>query len=87
VAGSQTWRHRSEASKDARHPVLAADKNRALVLGSSVAAGDIPPVTWAFALEPAPGNTTQLLIRWRWQTPATFLDRLRINTCWSRSTS
>jgi hypothetical protein len=55
-------------------PVLLVEKNRALVLGSAAATAQIPPVTWAFVLEEAPGHTTRLLIRWRSQTPATLLE-------------
>ena len=55
-------------------PVLIVEKNRALVLGSAVGTGQVPPVTWAFILEEAPGHATRLLIRWRSQTPATLRD-------------
>ena len=55
-------------------PVIQVEKNRALVLGSAVTTGQVPPVTWAFVIEKAPGHATRLLIRWRSQTPATVRD-------------
>jgi hypothetical protein len=55
-------------------PVIQVEKNRALVLGSAVTTGQVPPVTWAFVLEEAPGHATRVLIRWRSQTPATLRD-------------
>ena len=55
-------------------PVLLVEKNRALVLGSAAGTAQVPPVTWAFVLEEAPGQATRLLIRWRSQTPATLRD-------------
>jgi hypothetical protein len=58
-------------------PVIQVEKNRALVLGSAVTTGQVPPVTWAFVLEEAPGHATRVLIRWRSQTPATLRDLVR----------
>jgi hypothetical protein len=55
-------------------PVILVEKNRALVLGSAVGTGQVPPVSWAFVIEEAPGHSTRLLIRWRSQTPATVRD-------------
>jgi hypothetical protein len=55
-------------------PVLLVEKDRALVLGSAAGTKGMPPVTWAFVLEKAPGNATRLVIRWRSQTPATLRD-------------
>jgi hypothetical protein len=47
-------------------PVAVVEKQRALILGGATSPDPrIPPVTWAFILEPAPGNATRLLIRWR----------------------
>jgi len=58
-------------------PVAIVEKNRALVLGGTgLPERHIPPVTWAFILEPAPGNGTRLLVRWRSHTPNTVYDLL-----------
>jgi hypothetical protein len=61
-------------------PVAVVEKQRALVLGGAAMPDPrIPPVTWAFILEPAPGNATRLLIRWRARPPdsiaGTILDK------------
>ncbi len=56
-------------------PVIIAEKNRALVLGGgAIPEHRIPPVSWAFVLEPAPGNAMRLIIRWRSHTPNTVYD-------------
>jgi hypothetical protein len=57
-------------------PVALAVRNRALVLGNPEATAQMPPVTWAFVLEPATGNSTRLLVRWRSKTPDTLSGRL-----------
>jgi len=56
-------------------PVTLVEQNRALVLGGDgIAERHIPPVTWAFVVEPAAHNSTRLLIRWRSRTPPTLYD-------------
>ena len=56
-------------------PVAIVETNRALVLGgAAIPERHIPPVTWAFLLEPAAGTATRLLIRWRSRTPRTIRD-------------
>lgn len=56
-------------------PVTIVEKNHALVLGGTgVPEQHIPVVSWAFILEPASGNSTRLLIRWRSHTPSTVRD-------------
>lgn len=56
-------------------PVILVEQNRALVLGvDGIPEHHMPPVTWAFVLEPAARNTTRLLIRWRSRTPRTLYD-------------
>ena len=56
-------------------PVSAVEKNRALVLGgNAIPEHRIPATTWAFVLEPADGNRTRLLIRWRSQTSRSLYD-------------
>ena len=56
-------------------PVAAVEKQRALILGGATSPDPrIPPVTWAFILEPAPGNATRLLIRWRARPPGSIAD-------------
>jgi hypothetical protein len=58
-------------------PVAVLEVNRALVLGGpGIPAQRIPPTSWAFVLEAAPGNASRLLVRWRSHTPHTFLDLL-----------
>jgi hypothetical protein len=56
-------------------PVAIVEANHALVLGGrGIPENHIPPVSWAFVLEPLAGNATRLLIRWRSQTPKTVYD-------------
>ena len=56
-------------------PVTIVDKSHALVLGGeSVPEQHLPSVSWAFVLEPMPGNATRLLIRWRSRMPNTVVD-------------
>lgn len=56
-------------------PVAIVEQNHALVLGGKGDPGyRIPPVSWAFVLEPVSGNATRLLVRWRSQTPMTVYD-------------
>jgi hypothetical protein len=58
-------------------PVAAVEKQRALILGGPNSPDPrIPPVTWAFVLEPAPGNTTRLLIRWRARPSVSLADTI-----------
>lgn len=58
-------------------PVAIVVTNRALVLGgTAIKERHIPPVTWAFVLEPAAGTATRLLVRWRSRTPPTIRDLL-----------
>jgi len=59
-------------------PVLVAERNRTLVLGIAEGSVDIPPLSWAFVLDPAPGNATRLLIRWR-SRPSHRLSDLLLN--------
>jgi hypothetical protein len=58
-------------------PVAAVENERALVLGGPHSPDPrIPPVTWAFILEPAPGNATRLLIRWRARPAESVADTI-----------
>lgn len=58
-------------------PIAILEPSHAMVLGSATPPDPrIPPVTWAFIVEPAPNNATRLLIRWRSQPPPTFLGTL-----------
>lgn len=58
-------------------PVMVVEKDRALVLGgNTIPEHRIPATTWAFVLEPADGNRTRLLIRWRSQTSRSLYDLL-----------
>lgn len=59
-------------------PVLAVERNRALVLGAAAGGSGVPPLSWAFVLEPAPGGSTRLLIRWR-SRPEDRLSDLVLN--------
>jgi hypothetical protein len=47
--------------------VSAIEPGRAIVL-----AGDDPPTTWGFILEPVDENTTRLIVRWRQDYEPTF---------------
>jgi hypothetical protein len=56
-------------------PVRVVEKDRALVLGgNAIPEQHIPATTWAFVLEPADGNRTRLLVRWRSQTSRSLYD-------------
>ena len=56
-------------------PVRAVEKDRALVLGgNAIPERRIPATTWAFVLEPADGNRTRLIVRWRSQTSRSLYD-------------
>ena len=58
-------------------PVTLVEPERALILGGMARTDrHIPPVTWAFVLERAPGNATRLLIRWRAQPSASITDQI-----------
>ena len=58
-------------------PVAIVKSNHFLVLGGKgVPELHVPPVSWAFVLEPVSGNATRLLIRWRSLTPKTVRDLL-----------
>ena len=56
-------------------PVTVVEKNRALVVGGKGSPEQhLPSVSWAFVLEPASGNATRLLIRWRSHTGSSVRD-------------
>jgi hypothetical protein len=58
-------------------PIAILEPGRAMVLGSATPPDPrIPPVTWAFIVQPAPNNATRLVIRWRSTPPPTFLGAL-----------
>jgi len=56
-------------------PVTTVEKNRALVVGGKGSPEQhLPSVSWAFVVEPASGNATRLLIRWRSHTGSSVRD-------------
>jgi hypothetical protein len=58
-------------------PVALVERQHALVLGGPTSPDPrIPPVTWAFILEPAPGSASRLLIRWRAQPSNSIADTI-----------
>jgi hypothetical protein len=69
-------------------PVAIVEKNRALVLGGhGIPERHIPPVSWAFVLDPLSANATRLLIRWRSTRRIPCMIWSSTNTSWSRSIS
>lgn len=69
------WQTRAVGDDFRLHPdvaltVAGVEPPRHLVVRGGVAAGETPPpydFTWAFVLEPAPGDATRLLVRERYE--------------------